>query len=143
MSYTIIFWLLILLGTIFFIPWEIKKKYHIKVLLLGIILAFIFLIPQVLQIFRWFAHPFKKNFTNISINEPNENFWNEPFLIGILLIIYDTLIVLFSNGAWGERNERNKPNADYRFLFGQCPNCRKKVSRVATICPYCKSDLAN
>lgn len=59
--------------------------------------------------------------------------------MAVMYMISFPLILVTSAGAWADSSGNVKKGI--RLGFGVCPNCYKKVSYLASKCPYCTSDL--
>ena len=109
------FWLVFQLIIIFFVKYPYK-------LLLGLIISIggLFLFS---------------NFYNIKMLLSLSNF------IAFMYILTFPIILGTSRGAWAYSLENGNINRGIKLGFGVCPNCYKKISRLANKCPYCTSDL--
>ena len=121
----------------FFVKWEFKQKITSIVLICGIILTVVFSLSEIGAIFQWLIF-----LPNKLTNESRPGFWNEYFLIGILMILSHAILIIFSRSAWIERDD-SKDDTKIRIILGKCSYCKNKISRTALICPYCKSNLTN
>lgn len=57
-------------------------------------------------------------------------------ILGFLGLGFEYLYQLGSSDTPKEKVER-----DFKIILGRCPKCLKEVSRFASKCPYCTSDL--
>jgi len=101
----------------FFVPWQIKKKITLVLLLIGIILF----------IYPWFLPSSKSNSRIIAY--------------GLGLIVFHFITIMTSRGAWADSKGIDGYNTSKRLIAGECPYCNKRISRTAKVCPHCTTEL--
>lgn len=122
--------LIITIIYLFFVPWKIKKNITFGIVILGVLLV-------LFGLYRVF---FVQN-KDVNGMPLRDDYAVNSVLYGFLLIIVHFITIFTSRGAWSESKGIEGYNESKRLFLGVCPNCNKKISRTAKVCPHCTSTL--
>ena len=140
MTTILIIWFVLTIAYTFFVPFKFKSNKA-----LSWVSVILFFITGLLEIKQVFTYMFYNNFISKNENgqfvnylnpEPRVDFFNPYFLFSFLFIL--TVVI----GYWFSKQRDDDDIKTLTHLgFGVCPNCREKISRRASKCPYCTSAL--